>query len=218
MKKTVFILILLLLAGSVYASDPDFDCKTLGITLDKCYSQDGIFKAEFMVKGAKAPASYDKVINIIKGVDYTLDTNKQYKTINGDIVARGTLPYNYKLNNIVGDRYSLEADMGDNIVKSLRIAYTKDDLYEYTFEIDYCYLKASNLKIDVYGFKMCDVLSSAKPVEENKITGKVVEPVIEKQDEKSNAVWYALGGVLVLGLIILGVILKKRNKSKIGVK
>lgn len=207
--KKLLILLILLLIPIVYAVEPEFDCKTLGITLDKCYTQDGIFKAEFSIKGTKTPESHNKVIDIIRGIEYTVDTNQKYKTINGDVVDRGTLPADYKLTNTAGDNYLLEADIGNNSVNSLRIAYTKDDLYEYTHEMEYCYIIAQEKAIIMYGFKTCDILTSTKPVETNKVTAQVTKEV--ETPEKSNTVYYIVGGVLA-GLIIgLFFVLRKRN-------
>lgn len=219
MKKSLILIIFLLLASVAYAND-DFDCSTLGISLDKCSNLDGVFKAEFSVLGTKAPGSYGKVIDIIKGIEYTLDTEKQYKTFNGDIVARGTLPEGYKLTSSGGNNYVLEANMGDNVVKSLRVAYTKDDLYEYTFEMERCYMEASDLKINMYGFKMCEVLKYVEPaeeakVEDNKATAKVVAEV-PKTEEKNNVIYYVLGGIIVLVVAGFFIFRKKRNTNSFG--
>ena len=216
MKKSLIFVVLVLLSAAVYADGDDFDCKTLGITIDKCYTQDGIFHAEFSVLGTKAPGSYEKIIDIIDGIEYTVDTEKQYKTINGDIVARGILPEGYKLTNPGGNNYLLEANMGDNTVKSLRVAYTKDDLYEYTHEMEYCYLEASRTTgIKMYGFKTCDVRASTakaadNAVQENKITAKAVEDVAPAE-EKSNILYYAIGGVILLAVVLIFVFGKKKN-------
>ena len=215
MKKSLIFVVLVLLSAAVYADGDDFDCKTLGITIDKCYTQDGIFHAEFSVLGTKAPGSYEKIIDIIDGIEYTVDTEKQYKTINGDIVARGILPEGYKLTNPNRNNYLLEADMGDNTVKSLRVAYTKYDLYEYTHEMERCYMEASELGVKMYGFKVCDVLASAakaadNAVQENKITAKAVENV-EPAEEKSNILYYAIGGVILLAVVLIFVFGKKKN-------
>lgn len=216
MRKLVLLIIAaLFVISNANANDPDFDCRTLGITLYHCYNDNGILKAEFSVKGTKEPASYDKVIDIIKGIDYTLEATEKYESANGDFGVRTGLPKDYKITNIGGDRYKLEANMGSNIVKNMRVAYTKDDLYEYTFEIDYCYLKANNFDIDMYGYEKCEVTqatqASKEPVAENKVTSKAVAPV---QKEESSNLPYIIGGSVLFAIIVAGVFIFKRKSAK----
>lgn len=191
-----------------------FSCELLDINLDKCYNENGIFKAEFsFVGGPKEEYPKAKMIDIIKGIDYTLDTEKAYEDIKGNYMLRGSLPKNYKLTNLGNDKYKIEAEMKDNLVKSLRIAFTKDDYYEYTFEIDSCYATVSELKGNLYDFKRCETLSSTEGGAESQITGQAVTEIVQEGKKESSKFNYIILAVIIIILSIITFFIFKKKKS-----
>lgn len=189
-----------------------FSCQLLDIRVNSCSNENGIFKTELTVKGLKpSDLASAKVIDLIDGLDYTFSAEKPYEDINGNIMAGGSLPKNYKMTELGDDKYLFEAEMGENIVNSLRVAYTRKDSYKYIFELDECYSRASKLNGNLYGFRMCEVLNSAEIIDEG--TVKNVEVPVE---EKNNFGYYFLVGILVL--IILYLIFRKKKENKLKIK
>jgi len=91
-----------------------FSCKLLGVNVDDCYNKNGVFTAEFSVKGLKqSESSQARILNINKDLDYSLKANKQYIDINNFNSRKGSLPKSYSISPAGEGKYKLTYDSKD---------------------------------------------------------------------------------------------------------
>ena len=112
-----------------------FNCKFLEVSVDDCYTEDGILKAFLTIKGllpSNSPLAQNQIRDPIKDMTYNLEADKPYESIDtktGLIKESkyGAIPKNAQVTQTERDHYFLFADLGkDNFVKKLAVSFGPD--------------------------------------------------------------------------------------------
>ncbi len=119
-----------------------FSCRLVGLNLDDCYTMDNKFYAYFTANLDKqSDETNAKTIDVEKGLIYTVESNEKYMETTGNLVKRGKLPKGYSIKKISKDKYLLQADFANNLVKNLYIEYSKEPDYYFMSE---CFVHNAN--------------------------------------------------------------------------
>jgi len=190
-----------------------FSCRLLDVSIDKCYNKDGKFVAEYTIQGLK-PSNLKnaKVIDILDGVDYTIEATETYEDINNNIIRKGSLPRNYKLKEIGPNKYSLEAFFFDNEVKAFRVAFTERSDYRYHYDLHGCYTRETegDLLNHLSAYEKCEVLEST---DELPITGQAVKEGGNLAVRENSLLIAVIIGLALIAVLIIVLIVKIKRVS-----
>lgn len=174
-----------------------YNCELFNITIEQCYTKDNEFTA-YLYLGGSVPSENIDIIKLDpkKDFDYYFKAESSFEDTNNNIAKTGALPLNSEITYLGMDRYLLKAPMSDNVILSLKVAYSPANMGECpeNFNIP------DALKYDA---TYCEI--EEKPI--TAITGEAVKEIPEVK--KDYTPFYIIGGCILVGLLIIAFIVKK---------